>query len=118
MLILNCYCISDPLKMPKHFRDCSFCSSNSAQHPDTVFFTLTNAIKSSLGLDESVSGFICEDHFVENDFKCHGGSKRLKHQAIPSYFPRLQEVHNDHDYVRTAPLNLVILIRWIIVTWN
>ena len=113
MLVLI-YCISDSLKMPRQFRDCSFCSRNSAQHPDTVFFTLTNAIKLSLGLDESISGFICEDHFVENDFKYHGRSKRLKQHAIPSYFPRLQAIHNDHDYVRTAPLNLVIGIRWII----
>ena len=51
--------------MPKSFRKCSFCPNTSFSNPDIVIFS-TNEY-----------GFLCENHFSDNDIRSHQGSKRF-----------------------------------------
>ena len=51
--------------------------------------------------------YICEDHFEPHNVKPHADTKRLLDGAVPVFFPRQDAVTMDHNYVLTAPLNLV-----------
>ena len=93
--------------MPRAFRQCSFCGNNTTLNPGVVFFTVTDHIKQVINFAPVGVSFICEQHFDPQDVKLHGTSKRLRDNALPIYFPRLKSVSKDHDYVNTAPLNLV-----------
>lgn len=93
--------------MPRAFRQCSFCSNNSNLSPSTLYFTVTDHIRTVLNFAPPTASFICEDHFQKEDIKVHGQSKRLRDNALPVYFPRQTSVDMDHNYVRTAPLDLV-----------
>ena len=97
--------------MPKAYRECSFCSNNSVKSPQTVFFSVTNHIRSHLDFNQPGACYICKDHFTDEDFKVHGSSKRLKTFAIPHYFPR-QTAVTEHSYHRTTTKCLVGIIFW------
>ena len=50
--------------MPKSFRKCALCEHNSYTHPESIIFT------------HKIYGFVCENHFNEEDMRSHGSSKR------------------------------------------
>ena len=62
--------------MPKHWRQCSYCSVNTFSRPDLTVFSLRTSRRSA-------AKFICELHFSNEDMKPHGTSKRLVTGATP-----------------------------------
>ena len=93
--------------MPKHFRQCNFCTNNYIANPSVVIFTANENLKNVLNVPIEIDCYICEEHFEVVDVKPHGNSKRLCDGAVPVFFPRQESVLKDHDYIRTAPLDLV-----------
>ena len=93
--------------MPKAYRECSFCSKTSIGCPESLFFTVTDHIKSALSLAQSFVGFICEDHFADQDLQPHGKSKRLVKNAVPIKFPSQRDILFDHGYIKVTKLDLV-----------
>ena len=93
--------------MAPHFRQCHFCSNSSTKSPNVVIFTANEKLKKVLNVSPINVKLICEEHFLPEDVKTHGDTKRLVDGATPKFFPREKAVAMDHDYVLTAPLDLV-----------
>ena len=106
--------------MPKHWRQCSFCSKNNFNFPHITIFGLKDATRKSLRVQSTEELLICEEHFLDDDIKVHGNSKRLKEGAIPSHIPFQDYINNEHSYVPTIPLNLVSLknFKWCLIYIN
>ena len=95
--------------MPKHFRQCNFCEKNNFSHSSLVVFSVNSTIKKYLNISKDQELFICEDHFLPDDIKNHGKTKRIKDGAVPVKLS-LQDFLNceiGHDYVKTKELDLV-----------
>ena len=95
--------------MPKHSRQCNFCTNTTTSNPGILIFSANEHLKSLLNVKTGLDTYICEEHFELSDIKPHGTTKRLCDGAVPVFFPRKQALLKDHDYVRTAPLDLVSL---------
>ena len=93
--------------MPKHFRQCGFCTNNTVNNVDVVIFSANEHIICALNIQTTAEVFICEEHFQTEDVRNHGNTKRLCEGSLPVHFPRTQSVLLDHSYVKTAPLDLV-----------
>ena len=98
--------------MPKHFRQCNFCTQNSTKSPNLVIFKANENLKSLVSFNTENEMFICEDHFNQDDLKTHGETKRLVDGAVPVFLPRQESVTMDHNYVATAPLNMDMVRFW------
>lgn len=94
-------------EMPKHFRQCNFCTNNTVNKTEVVIFSANEHIRCALNIQSKAELFICEEHFETGDVRTHGNSKRLSEGSLPVHFPRTQAVLLDHSYVKTAPLDLV-----------
>ena len=94
-------------EMPKHFRQCNFCTNNTVNKADVVIFSVNEHMRCALNIQAKAEVYICEDHFETEDVRTHGSSKRLNEGSLPVHFPRTQSVLLDHSYVKTAPLDLV-----------
>ena len=99
--------------MPKHYRQCNFCTQNSSKSPNLVIFKANENLKSLVSFNTDNEMFICEDHFKEDDLKPHGETKRLLDGAVPVFLPRQESVTMDHNYVATAPLDMDMVRFWI-----
>ena len=93
--------------MPKHFRKCDFCLSDTTKNPEMAFFKVNENLKKVLDISEDVVRYICESHFDACDIRDHGGHKRLCDDAVPVSLPMKEAVFMDHSYVMTAPLDMV-----------
>ena len=94
--------------MPRPTRRCNFCPNNSREHQDRTFFTLNDDVKKSLMLRHVEYNF-CDVHFDDDDVLRQQRGKRLRTGAMPCYFPRLNTLSSEHNYVKTVPLVLVSL---------
>ena len=52
-------------KMPKPYKKCTLCANNNYTNKDIVIFTTAD------------HGFVCENHFTDDDMRPHQGSKRF-----------------------------------------
>ena len=93
--------------MPKHHRQCSFCSNNTVSNPEVVIFCANDNMKCLLNVPKESDSYICEQHFDSSDLKPHSNTKKLRDGALPVVFPQQEAVWLDHNYVQTAPLDMV-----------
>ena len=73
--------------MAPHFRQCHFCSNSSTESPNVVIFTANEKLKKVLNVSPISVKLICEEHFLPEDVKTHGDTKRLVDGATPKFFP-------------------------------
>ena len=72
--------------MPKHHRQCSFCSNNTGSNPEVVIFCANDNMKCLLNVPKESNCYICEQHFDRSDLRPHSNTKRLRDGAT-SCFP-------------------------------
>ena len=104
------YLISE---MPRHYRQCHFCTNNTSSNPELVFFSANEHILRALKINCVVQLYICEEHFSANDVNIVGNSKRLRQGCLPVNFSTRQASLLDHSYVNVdkSRMHLVATIR-------